>query len=323
MLEYVDNFRAFAKASLELTPGEQVLIIVEDTARPLLYGQVLRDVVNALGAEASLLVIREREVAGQEPPAPAAAAMAHADAIVTIPEKWNMVHSNARKAATAAGVRFYSFASAPEELVKLPISPADYEQIAARTERVAQLLTAANTAHVTSVGGTDVTMSLAGRTALAGHCRGRPVAITGIPCPGEATLAPVEGTAEGVVVIDISIAGRAGLLNQPVRWVIEKGRVVDFVGPEADVKWLRELSTRDEGANVLCQLAIGTSHSVPPVPIGLGIDRQREGRIHVAFGRNDDFGGTTFSGVHIDGLFGGTSLTLDGQPVIANERILV
>lgn len=323
MLQYFDNFRALAVASLEIEPGEQVLIIVEDTARPTLYGGVLREVVNSLGAEASLVVIKERDVAGAEPPPLVAAAMSHADAVVAIPEKWNMVHTDARQAATAAGVRFFNFMNAPEEWVKLPVNVSDYDLMVARATRLAELLTDATEAHVTSSAGTDIKMSLAGRTGLAGHPRGRPFAVTGIPGSGEATIAPVEGTAEGVVVVNLAIAGREGLLAEPIRWVVEKGRIVNFLGPKRDVSWLRELASRDEGAGVLCQLAVGVAHTFPPVVIGTNIDRQREGRIHVAFGRNDDFGGNTFSRVHVDGLFDGTSMSLDGQLVLENERLLI
>jgi leucyl aminopeptidase (aminopeptidase T) len=323
MLEYLENFRTLATASLGIVAGEQVLVIADDAARPRLYGRVLTDVINAMGAEATLTLIRERDVAGAEPPPPVAAAMLGAHAVVSIPEKWNVLHSNARKAATAAGVRFYNFISAPEDWVRIHVTPSDYDRIVERSERLGQALTAAQEAHVTSAAGTDLRMSLAGRTGLALHLRGRPVASTGIPGTGEATIAPVEGTAEGVAVINLSIAGREGLLQAPVRWVVKKGRVVEFLGPGREVEWLRELAARDEGASVLCQLAIGTCHTIPPMPIGTGIDRQREGRIHVAFGRNDDFGGNTFSKVHIDGLFDGTGLTLDGRAIIQNERILI
>jgi len=74
----------------------------------MLYGGVLRDVVNSVGEKASLAVIKERDVAGAEPPPSVAAAMSHTQAVVAIPEKWNMVHTNALIAATAAGARFYN-----------------------------------------------------------------------------------------------------------------------------------------------------------------------------------------------------------------------
>jgi len=279
--------------------------------------------VNSLGAEASLLIIGERDVAGAEPPPPAAAAMLRADVVVAIPEKWNMVHTDARAAATAAGVRFLNFSVTPEEMMRQPISIADYELIARKTERLAQLLTEANEARVTSLAGTDITMSLKGRRAMGAHPMSEPWTGMGIPGIGEATLAPVEGTAEGVAVIDIALAGRNRLLREPVHMLVRGGRIADLKGPKEEVEWLRELASRDEGANVICQLAIGTSHMVPAEPIGGAIDRQREGRIHIAFGRNDDFGGTNFSRVHVDCLFGGTSVFLDGKPVIENERILL
>ncbi len=323
MLEYISNFRVAAEAAWDIKPGEQVLIVADDTARPVLYGQAFREVMNSIGAEATLAIIQERVLAGQEPPVVVAAAMQLADVVVRIPEKWNMVHTNARRAATDKGVRFFHVSCGPESLMKQPVSREDIYRIAETTEKLTRLLTEANVARVTSIAGTDITMSLAGRKALGMHPRGRPVGSSPIPGTGEATLPPVEGTAEGVVVVDISIAGREGLLPAPVKWIVEKGRIVEFQGPPPIVEWLQGLASQDEGAGVLCQLALGTSHTVPPVPTGSNVDHGRVGRIHMAFGRNDDFGGTTFSLVHVDGLFGGTTVDLDGQRVIENEAVVV
>ncbi|MCL5024886.1 MAG: hypothetical protein M1531_00075 [Chloroflexi bacterium] len=321
MLEYISNFRVAAEAAWDIKPGEQVLIVVDDTARPTLYGQAFREVMNAMGAEATLVIIRERELAGQEPPPSVAAAMLGADVVIRIPEKWNMVHTNARRAVTDKGIRFFHVSCGPEPLMRQPVTADDIYQIAQRTEKLTRLLTEADQARVTSLGGTDITMSLRGRRAMGMHPRGRPLGSSPIPGTGEATLPPVEGTAEGVVVVDISIAGREGLLPSPVMWIVERGRIVDFQGPPSIVEWLRDLASRDAGASVLCQLAIGTSHTVPAVASGMNIDHGREGRIHMAFGRNDDFGGTTYSVVHVDGLFGRTSVDLDGVRIIENEKV--
>jgi leucyl aminopeptidase (aminopeptidase T) len=322
MLEYVPNFQVAARTAWEIQPNEQVLIIADDTARPTLYGQVFREVIKSLGAEVSLMIIPERSLAGEEPPRSAAAAMLGADVVVRIPEKWNMVHTNARRAATDRGIRFYHVSCGPEALMRQPVTDDDIGQIARRTELIGRWLTEAEAARVTSTAGTDIRMSLKGRTATYLHPRGRPLGSSPIPGTGEATLPPVEETAEGVVVIDISIAGREGLLPSPVRWIVQKGRIVRFEGPQAIVEWLNHLASRDAGASVLCQLAIGTSHTITALPTGTNIDHGREGRIHMAFGRNDDFGGQTFSIVHVDGLFGGTTVELDGKTVIENERVL-
>jgi leucyl aminopeptidase (aminopeptidase T) len=322
MLEYVANFRTAAQTAWGIRTAEQVLVIADDTARPTLYGQVFREVIADLGAEATLMIMPERALAGQEPPAAVAAAMLAADVVVRIPEKWNMVHTNARKAATDKGIRFYHVSCGPEALMRQPVTEDDIRQISARTERIARWLTEAETARVTSIAGTDVTMSLSGRTATCLHPMSRPLGSSPIPGTGEATLPPVEGTANGVVVIDLSIAGREGLLPSPVRWIVKDGRIVEFEGPAPVVAWLKDLASRDQGASVLCQLAIGTSHTIPSLPTGTNIDHGRAGRIHMAFGRNDDFGGQTFSIVHVDGLFGGTTVELDGRVVIDNERVL-
>ncbi len=323
MLEYVHNFRVIAEHCIGVKAGEQILILADETARATLFGQVLRDVINSMGAEATLMIIKEREHSASEPCRAASAAMLNSDAVVHVSEKLSIGHTNARMNATAAGIRYSAIGIAPEEYFKKPVQVEDYDKIEKRTEKLAKMLTDASVARVTSLGGTDITMSLKGRTAKAVHPKSKIMGAHPIPGHGEATLAPVEGTAEGVVVVDLRIDGlAAGLLRQPVRWIVKKGRIIDFVGPADYVEWLRQTTSTDEGANVICQLAIGTSHLIPKVPTGNHFDAGKVGRVHMAFGRNNDFGGTNFSLVHVDGLFGGTTVELDGRRVVENEELL-
>jgi leucyl aminopeptidase (aminopeptidase T) len=289
----------------------------------MLYGQVWRDVINSMGTEATLMIIKGPKVSGDEPPKAVAAAMLQVDAVIRIPERWTMMHSNARKNATAAGVRYYFFKCADEEILKKPIRPEDIHRIAERTEKIAQLLTQANTAKVSSQAGTNITMSLAGRKGIALHPLGELIASPAIPGFAEATIAPVEGTAEGAIVVDLSVTAWEHPLREPIRWTVQKGRIVDLDGPKAEVERLRELLAIDKGANVIAQLAIGTSHTIPRFLVGSGLEHSIAGLVHMAFGRNDTIGGANFSQVHIDGLFGSTTVELDDVPVVKDEELLV
>jgi leucyl aminopeptidase (aminopeptidase T) len=324
MLEYVNNFKIVAEHCMKVKPGQQVLIVADETARPILLGQVLRDVINSMGAEATMMIIKLRETGGQEPAKAVAAAMLQCDHVVHFREKHGMIHTNAGYNVTAARIRWQNMTIAPEEYYKKPVHPADYDRIESRTEKLAQLLTEADVARITSTAGTDITMSLKGRTAIANNPKDPLHAATAIPPGGEATLAPVEWTTEGVVAVDLHITGMWRLLRNPLIWTVKKGRITDVTGDEEDVKWMRELLAQDEGANVIGQLAIGTSHVIPKVPTGNNFDRGREGRVHIGIGRNDFFqGGGNFSIVHADALFGGTTIELDGNRVVENEALLL
>lgn len=324
MLEYVANFRVVAEHCMRVKPGQQILILADETARPVLLGGVLRDVVNSLGAEGMLMILKLRQSGGQEPPRAVAAAMLASDQVVHFREQHGMIHTNAGVAVTRAGIRWQNMTIAPEEYYKKPVHVKDFDQISARTEKLAQMLTDASVARITSTAGTDLTMSLKDRAAIANNPMNLLHAATAIPPGGEATLAPVEWTTEGTLVVDLHVTGLWRLLREPLRCTVKKGRIVDVAGTGEEAEWMRRLMSQDAGANVIGQLAIGTSHVLPKVPTGNNFDRGREGRVHIGIGRNDFFqGGGNFSVVHADALFGGTTIDLDGKRVVDNEHIII
>lgn len=97
---------------------------------------------------------------------------------------------------------------------------ADYEKIAAFTLSLAERLRGSSTAHITTGLGTDLHLSLAAREwrTDTGILRGRGV-FGNLPA-GEIYTAPLEDSADGVLVVDKSFPGL--LLTEPVRLVLKK-----------------------------------------------------------------------------------------------------
>ncbi len=181
----------------------------------------------------------------------------------------------------------------------------DYQDMNQTAERVRRSLT----------GGSEVTISTHLETNLRFSILGREIwddvipkkhDWTNLPC-GEVFCPPIEDSANGVLMADGSVGGSfIGLLPQPLRFEIVKGRIVNMCWlnePAANsefLKKIREALFQDEGANVLCELGIG----VAPYPLS-GIllqDEKVAGHIHIAFGENDFFGGKNKSKSHIDFL---------------------
>lgn len=319
MLELVKGARLIVEMCARVKPGEKVLVIADDEAFTTQMGRIVMDVANSVGAEAVLAVVKPREIAGHEPPQAIAMAMRTVNAVININNRFGIGHTNARKEATAAGIRVYQMTQVPEDYFKREITRADIEQIKERTEKLARKLTQARRAQVTAPAGTDITMSLEGRQGLALH----PLAevLGSLPDYGEAAISPVEGTAEGTIVVDIGAIGWGYVLRESIKCVVNSGRVVDISGGE-DAEKLRRVVAADENSANIAELGLGTSHTIPRVYRATRRDGGTAGYVHIAIGRNNDIGGQTWSKVHQDWLMNRPTVELDGE-VVVRDGILV
>src|SRR5262245_12535609 len=195
---------------LDLNPSEEVLVICNPITEEL--GALLRINAQGEGGEATLAVISERESHAAEPPAAVAAAMLAVD-IVVAPTIQSISHTEARRAATEAGVRVASMPGVTGDMLAR-VMGADMHLLRKRGAAVARVLGVGAEARITCERGSDLRLGLEDRTAIvdAGTLNMRG-AFGNIPC-GEAFIAPREGTGEGRLVVDGSIAG-LGKLDEP------------------------------------------------------------------------------------------------------------
>ncbi|MBI4330768.1 MAG: hypothetical protein HY673_05775 [Chloroflexi bacterium] len=318
MLELVKGIESIFQACSVVRPGERIVIVADNEPEPVWVGQMVVDVVNSMGAE-PVLAIMNKPVRGQEPPAAIAAAMKSANAVIILSHA--LVHTTARKEATAAGVRCHPLSYVSLDSLKKGVSVADIRAIKERTEDLVGRLTRASVARLTTRAGTDLTLGLAGRQALALH----PLSplLGGIPDYAEAAIAPVEGSAEGTIVGDVAVVQWGYLFRAPLRFSVKAGKVVEVCGGSEEAGRFREIfSTRENSSNI-AELGIGTSHIIPMPVLGSRKDAGRLGTAHIGVGRNDDIGGTTWSQVHLDVLMANASLELDGKPVLDNGKMLL
>ena len=100
----------------------------------------------------------------------------------------------------------------------------------------------------------------------------------------------MEGTAEGVIVIDKSVVGWGFVLSKPLTCYVSKGRVTRVEGADREKKRIEKMLTTDENSNVVAEFAIGTNPYMPQEFKGTRWDSAPSGILHFGFGRNNDFG---------------------------------
>jgi leucyl aminopeptidase (aminopeptidase T) len=319
------NLSLFLSRIAKLKAGQDVLLITDNYARPKSIGQMVMELAISFGANPIWVVMEPRTHVGHEPPKIIADAMKGVDVIFEIFEKFTIVHTTATKEAVKAGVRYvFTTTANGEDYLRKKISFEDYRIIAERTNKLSKMLSQASVAKLTTPCGTNVTLGLKGRKSLALHPLSD-VPTTLLPDYAEATICPVEGTTEGVVVVDATVQGWGYLLREPIRFSVRKGRVEKILGglPE-DIRKFRKIISMDKNANTCAaEMGFGTSHTVPKNLSGKLWDDALLGTVHLAVGRNNDIGGKTLSAIHNDLLMTQPSLELDGVRVLEKGRFQI
>ncbi|MDP9286337.1 MAG: aminopeptidase [Actinomycetota bacterium] len=194
----------------------------------------------------------------------------------------------------------------------------DWEAEGRRMRSIADVFDAAEEVRIVGPG-TDLTLSLAGRTGAVddGH-----VNMPG----GEVFYSPVEDSAEGVVEFSEFPAVYYGHEVDGARFVFEGGRIVEASARAGELFLLQTLAS-DEGARRLGELGIGCNPGIQRFMKNVAFDEKIDGTVHLAVGNSYAFtGGKNESSIHWDivkDLRTGGQLYADGRLVQENGAWLI
>ncbi len=297
-------------------PGERILVITDEPLRSI--GYALRQAAKELGHEVVLVEILPRQSNGAEPPQEVAELMAKMD-VVLCPTSKSLTHTDARRAASAAGARIATLPGVTEAIMVRCMN-ADYTRIAERTVALCAMLEQAKTVRVLAPAGTDITMPIEGRKAYASSGLFRHRGESGNLPTGEAFLAPLEGRSNGAVVVDGSMAG-IGMLATPIRIAVRDGYAEEITGgPEAE-RLVALLEPHGRDARTVAEFGIGTNDKATLTGVILE-DEKVMGTIHIAFGDNKSMGGTVRVASHLDGLITRPTVWFDDRRIMHDGRFL-
>ncbi len=309
--------RTAVRKCLAVKKGETVLVITDEPLRKI--GRLLWEASRQARAEALLAEIMPRKTSGEEPPEPLAYCMKKVDVLV-IPTSKSLSHTKARREACKAGARCATLPGITEDTMRRTLN-ADYQRIAKMSIRLANILTRGSEARVTTPAGTHIRMSLKGRQ---GHpdtgLVHKPGDFSNLPA-GEAYLAPVEGTAQGSMVIDGCI-GETGVLKRPIVLQVKDGFVTSISGGSQAEILRRAIRGLGKLARNIAELGIGTNDKARVVGSSLE-DEKVQGTVHIAMGDNASMGGTVSVASHLDAILLRPTLTIDGRKIIINGRISI
>jgi leucyl aminopeptidase (aminopeptidase T) len=315
MKKLLKGARIVVKTCMGVRPSETVLIVT-DLAR-LQIAEALVKAAQSVRAEVLLMCMQARSRHGEEPPKPVERAMMASD-VVLAPTTYSLTHTQARLRACRTGARVATMPMITEEMMYRGAMLADYRLVSKLTYKLSDLLTRASKVEINTRAGTDLRLNIAGREALADtgifH---KPGDFGNLPA-GEAFIAPVEGEAEGKIVVDGSMVDT---LRAKVEITLKKGRATRISGKPAKrlVKMLDKAGTK---AYNLAELGIGTNPKARLIGNVLE-DEKVLGTCHIAFGDNSTFGGKVRAGIHVDGILLRPTIKLNGKIIMEKGRLKV
>lgn len=316
-LELAEVSKVITEEYLGVEPDEETFVLTD--ARRTGIAHAMATAARAAGASVVVANMPLLENQNQEPPRLVASGMRTADVAITATTH-SITHTDAFR--DASDTRIGVLRSVTEDMMIEGAMTADYEELRRHTEAMADLVEAADRGHVTSDKGTDVEFSLKGRPSfsLDGylHERDQYGLFAQFP-PGEAPAAPVEGSTNGRIVVDVSF-DEIGRVDEPITLDVEDGFVTGVSGGEQADHLRRIIEKGDKNASAIAEFAIGTNPEARLIG-NIAEDKKKEGTVHFAVGDNMTLGGDTPSDIHLDGILRSPTVKLDGRVVVEDGRI--
>lgn len=159
--------------------------------------------------------------------------------------------------------------------------------------------------HVTACGGTDMTFRVKSSETVTyetpeagGACY--------LP-PAEMSFGIDEGSANGVIVVDVTVGelrvhadlvDRLGLVDGPVTISVHNGEIIEIAGGDMAARLRDKLFCLPDTCRRVVELGIGLSRMMPTGIIG--IDESIASTCHFGIGNDLGFGGTNDAPIHLD-----------------------
>ncbi|HEY3346656.1 MAG TPA: aminopeptidase [Nitrospirota bacterium] len=226
-------------------------------------------------------------------------------AVVALPNN-STSHTRFRDLLTSAsGVRYASMPMFEADMLDGSMC-VDWSEVEARSKKIAAAIEGADAARVTTALGTDITFSIAGRPPQldTGNLR-QPGSFSNLPA-GEVYLAPVEGTGNGVLVLQWAPSRK---LVSLVRVTVKDGMAAEVEGDEPFAAEFTASLDRAPMNRNLAELGIGTNDRASK-PDNVLESEKILGTIHLAFGDNTSMGGKVSTPFHQDFVFFGPTLAV-------------
>ena len=302
------------KKCLGLKKNESFLVVTDEKLLEL--GKEFLKAASKITNKTKLIKIPIPKVSGTEPSKETSDEMLKYDVEILITTK-SLSHTHARINACKKGVRIVTMPGITEEILKRTID-IDYNKLMKTHKKLGDIIDKGKEARIKTKLGTDLTFSIKGRKAF-GRDSGlftKKGSFGNLPT-GEIFVAPLEGTANGVYIVDASFAG-IGKMKTQIKIYVKSGQAIKIEGDKSEeLKTL--LDSIGPKARNIAEFGIGTNEKAK-ITGNILEDEKVIGTCHVALGNNIGFGGKTSVQLHLDGIIKKPGIFIDSKKVLSNGK---
>ncbi|RLJ01243.1 MAG: aminopeptidase [Candidatus Aenigmatarchaeota archaeon] len=293
------------KESMGLKKDETLLIITDPKMYPI--ASKMYQISQKFSDEPILILMKEREHNGEEPPKPVSVALENSDVSLLATTK-SLTHTEARRRASERGTRIASMPGVTEEMFSTGLQ-VDYQKMSREIDDLLKILKGSKSVRIVAPNGTSISFSIQDRVWYTDKGIYRNPGDFGNLPAGEVFIAPVEGSANGTLVFE-------GFDDYgDVRLEVRNGFVTEISGSEK----LEEDLERIENSRNIAEFGIGMNPNA--ILTGKTLqDEKVKGTIHIALGSNIFFGGTTKSSFHMDGIIKEPTVYIDNTKLMENGK---
>lgn len=303
---------------VSLMSSEKALILSDSVTAEA--GKLIEESAKKIASTVEHLQLTMLKSHAEEPPEKVAQKMVESNVIFCL-TSYSLAHTKARKSATNKGAKFLSLPDYSLDVLASPALRVDYKSQAVICEQVAEVFNNGENVKIMTPKGTNLNLKISGRKA--NSCPGicpKPGCLASPP-DIETNVPPLENFSEGIVVVDGSIPiPEIGLLDAPVTFILEEGRIKKFKGEKAHVLEKVFGSQNNSRAYVLAELGVGLN------PMAHLSGRMLEdegclGTVHLGFGSNSTIGGNNQINFHLDMVIKNITLIVDETKVIKEGEL--
>jgi leucyl aminopeptidase (aminopeptidase T) len=199
----------------------------------------------------------------------------------------------------------------------------DYNKINANGLAIKQRLDNGNELRITTAAGTDLTVDIRSKFAVANTGIFTTSRLGGNLPAGEVYIAPRGKGVNGKIVIDISAKVRQStvLVKTPIALTVKDGLLTKVSGGheaellEATLKWAERIAQYPWGVRRIGEVGIGINDRADIIGPTI-VNEKALGTAHIAIGSNVWFGGTVYAVTHFDQVFRNPTIYIDGQRLV-------
>lgn len=309
---------------LTIQAGEEV-VLVADPETDMEMVQAISGISQAVGAECTISLMPSRPVEESLKMTKFIdQGLEAADVMIGMTKAsgaacWSPTVSRLRR---EKGLRFLSMVLRDLDIWTKGGATANYYEILETGKRLQAAWSQGKEIHLTSRNGTDLKAKIDGAPPFIEAGFATQPGGTAAFSDGEVSQGPVQGSAEGVVVVDGPIA-HVGQSASLIRLKVKEGKVVRIEGDEKGARQLRDIVEGVEDADNFAEIGIGLNPKCRQNG-EFEEEKKRLGNVHIAVGRNTGgYGGTIACMVHLDMVVYEATVKTDKDILLQDGNICV